>query len=100
METSSFSPGTGPGPDQRFVWTGEPTRATSVPPSPPPAPVVYSRWRGGQTSFGPVGRIGCTVVMLGIAAWLFLVEPLCGVIWTVIACPLALTSIWKRERVS
>jgi hypothetical protein len=100
METSPFTPDAGAGPDQRFVWSGQPARPAAVLSAPPPPAPVYSRWRGGETSFGPLGRIGCTVVVLGIAAWLFLVEPLCGVIWTVVACPLALSSIWKRERVS
>jgi hypothetical protein len=42
-----------------------------MPEKPVPAP-VYSRWRGGTTTFGPVGRSAITVVIALVAAILTL----------------------------
>jgi hypothetical protein len=90
--------------DSRFTWSGE---ATQPPPQPPPQPLtpvrppapVYSRWRGGSTSFGPVGRIVATVLVIGIGVGLLVGDLMSGAAWLLIAGPLALPSIWKRERI-
>jgi hypothetical protein len=92
-----------PAGDPRFSWAP----GTELPsrPAPPPAPatalrpVAYSRWRGGSTSFGPMGRLVATLLVVGIGVALLVVDPLSGIIWLAIAGPLALPSIWKRERI-
>jgi hypothetical protein len=85
--------------DPRFSWSGGPPQQRPVAPPVPTAPVAYSRWRGGSTSFGPLGRIVATVLVVGIGVGALFADPLSGIIWLVIAGPLALPSIWKRERV-
>lgn len=47
--------------------------------------VRTSRWRGGPTTMGPVGRIAITVLLLLIFPW-----------WAIV---LPLRSVWRRTRV-
>lgn len=61
-----------------------------------------SRFRKGTTSFGPVGRISWTIVVVllpifvgvfgGIAGILFLAA------WCGVVAPMALRDLWKKER--
>lgn len=90
-----------PSGDARFSWAASAVPSARPVPAPPAQPVqpVYSRWRGGSTSFGPAGRILATVLVVGIGLGLLLVDPLSGIVWLVIAGPIALPSIWKRERI-
>jgi hypothetical protein len=46
-----------------------------------------------------MGRIVATLLVVGIGVALLVVDPLSGIIWLAIAGPLALPSIWKRERI-
>jgi len=65
----------------------------------PRAQVRYSRWQGGPTSFGPVGRVLATILVFLFGPWTFSSFPiLFGPIWIVIAV-VVLKSIWKKERV-
>ena len=41
---------------------------------------VYSRWAKSPTTFGPFGRITCTVVMVLLGPWT--ANPAFAVIWT------------------
>jgi len=76
----------------------------------------YSRWKGGPTSFGPVGRSLLTVgLCIGVFVGYFIAQggmvvtvgveipaPLSYVMYAVIAIPLAvwgLKTIWKRARI-
>jgi len=54
----------------------------------------YSRWRGGPTAFGPVGRVVATLLVLG-AAWLVL-TPVTAVVLAPLVV-LVLRGIWRRE---
>lgn len=88
--------------ESRFSWSGDATSTPRQPLAPAPAPAptpVYSRWRGGSTSFGPIGRIVATLLVVGIGVGLLVGDALSGIAWLVIAGPLALPSIWKRERI-
>ena len=62
-----------------------------------------SRWRGGATSFGPVGRIASTLVLLASFPWWGVanLNPLvlfAALAWLV-AAMIFLRSIWKPERI-
>lgn len=66
-------------------------------------PLLYSRRRGGVTSFGPVGRV--VVTLLAIAPPLLMwqiggmtLAPFAAV-YCVLGLPLVLRDVWKRERV-
>lgn len=97
-----------PPPDPRFGWTpgqppGQPPGRVEPLPLPPVPSVTpeFSRWRGGATSFGPVGRILCTVLLLGVDAAMLLgfsVGFLATAAWLVVTPPI-LASIWKRARI-
>jgi hypothetical protein len=62
----------------------------------------YSRARSGVTSFGPTGRVVITALTLAppVTFWLIggtgLLVPI--VIWGLLAVPLVLRDVWKRER--
>jgi hypothetical protein len=61
---------------------------------------VYSRWRGGPTSLGPVGRISWTVAVVLIAAFsVFSGDIFFMGIWFLLVAPLVLRSVWKRDRI-
>jgi hypothetical protein len=61
--------------------------------------VHYSRWKGGPTSFGPVGRILATLLVILFGPWttsafVIFYTP----IWILVAM-VALKAIWKKERI-
>ena len=62
-----------------------------------------SRWRGGPTSFGPLGRILCTLALAAFFPWWGLggFNPL--FLWALmgwlLTAGLVLRSTWKRERI-
>jgi hypothetical protein len=62
-----------------------------------------SRWRSGSTSFGPVGRIVCTLALAAIFPWWGLgrFDPffLWALMGWVLAAAFVLRSIWKPERI-
>jgi hypothetical protein len=61
---------------------------------------VYSRWRGGPTALGPVGRVCWTIAVVLVAAFgVFSGSIFFIAIWIVIVGPLILRSVWKRERI-
>jgi hypothetical protein len=75
--------------EQRFA---RPTESISVSGKP-----VYSRWAGTEVSFGPVGRILATILVIGIGVLLgFNYSPVPAVIWLFLGAPVLLRSIWKR----
>jgi len=89
----------------------EPVRHLTPRESAPPGVVFVSsgpehrtsRWRAGPTTFGPVGRILITALVLVLFPWHVLgdLDPL--VLWYALAYTLAATLVlrdtWRRERV-
>ena len=58
---------------------------------------IYSRWHGGETSFGPTGRIVMTVLVVAMGvAFAFNYSPVPFIVWVFIAAPMLLRQIWKR----
>lgn len=61
---------------------------------------VYSRWRGGPTSLGPVGRMSWTIAVVLIAGMtVFSGDIFAMGIWFLLVAPLVLRSVWKRDRI-
>jgi hypothetical protein len=79
------------------------------PPSPPaastsssPPAVVHSRWRASQTSFGPVGRLIATVLLLLPMVFFWKTQTFGWpglVIWGGFLLPWGLRDVWRRSRV-
>lgn len=58
---------------------------------------IYSRWRKSEISFGPIGRILLTVLVIAIGVALaFNYTPVPAVIWMFLAVPVLLRQIWKK----
>jgi hypothetical protein len=66
-----------------------------------PHQMEFSRWRKTDTTFGPVGRVSITLVIVLIAAFsivsgdIFAIGPLCFIL-----PPLVLRSVWAKGRTS
>jgi hypothetical protein len=66
-----------------------------------PTSPTYTRWQKTTTSFGPVGRILWTVLMLMIVAMAlfsqnpFAIGPLCFIL-----VPLVMRSVWAKSRLT
>jgi peptidoglycan/LPS O-acetylase OafA/YrhL len=73
----------------------------------PPAEPRTSRWHAGPTTFGPVGRIVTTAIVLAFAPWHGLTgfgDPLAALtLWWLLGwaamATLVLRHVWRRERV-
>jgi hypothetical protein len=89
------------------VWAGPLARSGPwIDPDPGPEP-VYSRWQAGETTFGPVGRIVATLVLLilvllGAAFTMFgwgrlfmaVYVPVAGIfLWR------QLRHVWRKDRI-
>jgi len=65
-------------------------------------PRRYSRTRSSPTTFGPVGRVIATVVIVGPAVVMALLPGMAGVagaaMWTVLIVPWGLRDVWRRGR--
>jgi hypothetical protein len=96
--------------DHRNLGRSGPAGATpSLPLWHPESPLPserYSRWRGGSTTFGPVGRIVATVVVVGLSISGFLVVRaaqflgLTGWLAYDAVGLVILREVWKRDRIS
>jgi hypothetical protein len=86
---------------ERFDAPSPPVTGRFVPAPPSPAvQPVYSRWRGGPTSLGPVGRISWTVGVLLTAAFAVFSGSIFFMgIWILFVGPMILRSVWKRDRI-
>jgi hypothetical protein len=67
---------------------------------------VYSRWRGGTTTFGPVGRIAITLFIVFAHASLWFLLGANGIVFIGIGyialtalSVWILTHVWRRDRV-
>lgn len=77
-----------------------PARAVAAP-EPVRAEPTYSRWRGGATSMGPIGRVLWTVFMVAVGLLcLYSQNPFAIGPWWLIAMPLVLRSVWARKRIT
>jgi hypothetical protein len=65
-----------------------------------PAPTA-SRFRKGTTTFGPVGRISWTLVIVVLPIFVVVFGGIAGILFFVAWCggiaPLALRDIWKKD---
>jgi hypothetical protein len=61
---------------------------------------MSSRYSSSQVTFGPVGRLVCTVVVLGIPVWFVKYGSIFGLLgavtWCVGVLPRAWKDIWRR----
>ena len=63
----------------------------------PPAP-PRSRWARSATTFGPVGRLVGTGLLVVVGAWLVWANPLGAILWWFVAVPWILRDLWKPGR--
>jgi hypothetical protein len=63
-------------------------------------PAVHSRWRKSSTTYGPLGRMLWTLLVVLVAGlcW-FSADPFAIAGWCLIAAPLILRSVWSKSRV-
>ena len=73
-----------------FVAAGSPLVRPSAPPS--------SRWARSSTTFGPVGRMLGTVLLLAVGAWLTVFALVGAAVWWFVVVPWALRDLWRRGR--
>ena len=63
--------------------------------------VTYTRWRKTETSFGPVGRILWTLVVVLMAAFTAVSgNPFAMIAWALVGAPVVLRSVWARQRIT
>lgn len=80
--------------------------AATVQSTPLPPPVVRSRWRKTQTTFGPVGRVIATVCLI-VPFLIMLIGGIIGdffalggaAIWLVVILPWGMRDVWKAGQV-
>jgi hypothetical protein len=73
----------------------------AAPPQPLPPSVDRSRWRGSQTTFGPVGRIVATVLLLMPVVFFAFAGMFWagGFIYVFLLLPWGLRDVWRRTRI-
>ena len=86
----------------------QPLRRTGTARVPKPLPHMMSRWYGGVSTFGPLGRIGWTLLTFSVPAWmvyLALVDGLVAIVidipvltvWFGWLIPLMMRDIWAKD---
>ena len=63
----------------------------------PPAP-PSSRWTRSATTFGPVGRMVGTVLLLTVGVWLAVFALVGAAVWWFVVVPWALRDLWRPGR--
>jgi hypothetical protein len=62
---------------------------------------VESRWRKGTTTFGPVGRVSWTAVVVLLPIFVLVFGGFAGILfvagWCGIIAPMALRDLWKKD---
>ena len=59
--------------------------------------IRHSRWAGNDVSYGPVGRILATIILVVLPVmYLFWTVAPFGLVYLVAACPLLIGAIWKK----
>jgi hypothetical protein len=74
-----------------FVPTG--SRTAAPVPKPPPA-ARPSRWAKSDVSFGPVGRILITLIMVVVGIWLAIFALFGAGLWWLLIMPWAMRDLW------
>jgi hypothetical protein len=66
-------------------------------------PHVKSRWQKGTLTFGPVGRISWTLVIVALPLFVFVFGGIAGILfvvpWCGVVAPMALRDIWAKDSV-
>jgi hypothetical protein len=80
--------------------SGAPVRAVPVKTEAPP--VVKTRWRKTPTTFGPIGRVSCTIALVVVLAFFIVGGIITGGmtlvgagIWGFVIMPWALRDLWR-----
>lgn len=73
-----------------FAAAGAPLVRLAAPPT--------SRWVGSATTFGPVGRLVGTALMVVVGVWLVWANPLGAALWWFVATPWVLRDLWRPGR--
>jgi hypothetical protein len=63
-------------------------------PVPRPPAAARSRWAKSDVSFGPVGRILMTLVMLVVGVWLAIFALIGAGVWWLVIVPWAMRDLW------
>jgi hypothetical protein len=70
----------------------QPIRRTGTAHIPKALPHMMSRWYGGVSTFGPVGRIGWTLLTFSVPAWFIYLFLTAGIVAILIAIPVL--TVW------
>lgn len=73
-----------------FVAAGAPLVRPAAPPT--------SRWAGSATTFGPVGRLVGTSLVVVVGAWLAWANPIGAALWWFAVAPWVLRDLWRAGR--
>jgi hypothetical protein len=73
-----------------LVAAGSPLIRPAAPPS--------SRWSRSATTFGPVGRMVGTVLLLTVGVWLAVFALVGAAVWWFVVVPWALRDLWRPGR--
>lgn len=71
--------------------------AAGAPVTRPVAPAT-SRWTSSATTFGPVGRMVGTVLLLAVGVWLAVFALVGAAVWWFVIVPWALRDLWRPGR--
>lgn len=93
-----------PAPDPRFRTGGAfaPSTRADDHAGPAAAPLrdwQHSRTAGSEVTFGIVGRVVLTVLLLGMTFFAFQFSPVMGIMMVVVGLPWALRDTWRRIRI-
>ncbi|MGI4894138.1 MAG: hypothetical protein ACRYF3_03375 [Janthinobacterium lividum] len=92
-----------PAPDLRFRSGPAATVRADDHAGPPPPPLRswrQSRWRGSEVTFGPIGRIVCTLLLLVPVYPALSFSPVAGISYLFVLLPWGLRDVWRRVRVN
>lgn len=64
----------------------------------PRAVPAQSRWARSATTFGPVGRMVGTVLLLSVGVWLAIFALVGAAVWWFVVMPWALRDLWRPAR--
>jgi hypothetical protein len=67
-------------------------------PAPRPVAAPASRWAKSDVTFGPVGRVVCTLLLVAVGVWFLAVSVfglVGGALWWLIVTPWALRDLWR-----
>ncbi len=59
---------------------------------------TQSRWARSTTTFGPVGRLVGTVLLVAVGVWLAIFALIGAAVWWFVVVPWALRDLWRPGR--